>query len=291
MVDIGRALWNEILSDHVMMTAAGLGFYAVFGLLPALAAAAAIWGQVAGFGSLSQSIGSGNDVLPHDLVNVLRQFVTSVPEGFGGGLGLALNLALVVVTSYRAAGGLLTALNIVYDVQESRGRVRRGVAALLVGVCGIVSLFATLALMALPLLLAPYVGNAAAIWLVWLRWPALALTSILGLSLIFRYAPSRGVARWRWIVAAAATATALWVAASLGVSLYAAHIASLGRFYGSLASVAVVLLWFYASAVAILAGAEIDGVLSARAEHRPMSRLKSDLRRRERSGSEGIGSG
>ena len=104
----------------------------------------------------------------------------------------------------------------------------------------------------------------------------------LGVGLLFRYAPSRDRPRWRPIIQAAATATALWIVASAGVSVYAAHVASFGRFYGSLGSVAVVLIWFYASGLAVLAGAEIDAVLTARAHRQPRSRLKSELRRFER---------
>ncbi len=120
-----RALYAETFSDHVLMVGAGLAFYAVFGLLPALAAAAALWGQVGDFASLNQSFQAGKGVLPDQASGLLRQFITDVPEGFGGGIGLLINLGLVVVTSYRAAGGLLTALNIVYDVTETRTRIRR----------------------------------------------------------------------------------------------------------------------------------------------------------------------
>lgn len=282
MADVAQALREEILSDHVLMVAAGLGFYAVLGLLPALAGAAAIWGQFADFASLKHSVASGRSVLPHGLVPLLQQFVTNVPEGFGSGIGLAMNLGLIVLTSYRAADGLLTALNIVYDVTEKRGRLGRAAVALAVGTCGIVLLFTALALMTLPPLLAPDLGTTAAVALLWLRWPVLALVFAVGLSLLFRYAPCRDDVCWRWVLSAATTATVLWTAASAGVSFYAAHIASFGRFYGSLGSVAVVLVWFYASALAVLAGAEIDGVLTARSQGRPRGRFRAELRRFER---------
>jgi uncharacterized BrkB/YihY/UPF0761 family membrane protein len=100
-----------------------------------------------------------------------------------------------------------------------------------------------------------------------------------GLGLLFRYAPGRDRLCWGCIIRAAAAATALWISASAGVSLYVAHVASFGRFYGSLGSVAVVLLWFYASALAVLAGAEIDAALT---HGQPRSRLKSELRRFKR---------
>ena len=280
--DVLQALHKETLSDHVLMVAAGLAFYAAFGLLPALAAAAALWGQVGGFDALKRLMESGNGLLPQGSVQVLQQFVTSVPEQFGDGVGLLVNLAIVVWTSYRAASGLLTALNIVYDVTEKRGRLRRAAVALAVGACGIALLFAALAMTALPLLLAHRFQPQLVAGLRWLRWPALAVVFALSLSLLFRYAPSRDRPRWRWVGRGALAAALLWIAASAGVSFYVAHVASFGRLYGSLGSIAVVLLWFYASALAILAGAEIDAILAARAQGQPPAQLKSDLRRRER---------
>jgi membrane protein len=282
LLEVVRAVLEEIPSDHVLMVAAGLAYHAVFGLLPALAAAAALWGRLGGFGALKRSMESSQGLLPPGAVQLLGQFVTGVPEGFGTGGALLLNLGIVVLTSQRAASGLLTALNIAYDVAERRGRLRRAAVTVVIGLCGIALLFAALALMALPPWLAPHLPSPIVEGLLWLRWPALALAFTLGLGLLFRYAPSRDRLCWGCIIRAAAAATALWIVASAGVSLYAAHVASFGRFYGSLGSVAVVLLWFYASALAVLAGAEIDAALTARAHGRPRSRLKSELRRFER---------
>ena len=280
--DILRTLREEIPSDHVTMVAAGLAFHAVFGLLPALAAAAALWGQISDLGVLKNSADSGNILLPDGSVQLLKQFVDSVPAGLSGGLGLLLNLGIIIYTSQRAASGLLTALNIAYDVTERRGRVRRALVALAIGVCGIALLFIALAVMALPPLFGPQLQSQVVAQLLWLRWPALILVFVLGLGVLFRFAPSRDRICWRCVAWGAAVATVLWIAASLGVSFYVAHAASFGRLYGSLGSVAIVLLWFYASALSILAGAEIDAVLAARAEGRPPSRLPTEIRRRER---------
>ncbi len=277
-----RALREEVLSDHVQMVAAGLTFYAVFGLLPGLAAAAALWAQFGDIGVLQQSVENGSHLIPQGTRSVLEQFVTSVPEGFGVGLGLLLNLGLVVLTCYRAASGLLTALNIVYDITERRGRLRRAVVCLVVGVSGIALLFVALALFALPPALVQrhlQLGRA----LLWLRWPVLALVFTGGLGVLFRFAVSREPGQWWSAAVGAVVATVVWIAASYGVTVYAGFAGSFGQLYGSLGAVVVALLWFYASALAVLAGAEVDAVLADQASGRRPSALKSELRRRERS--------
>ena len=191
------ALYHEILSDHVLMVAGALSYSAAFSALPALAAAAAIWGLFGNLGALKAAADSGRDLLPQGTVPLLEQFVTGIPQGFGRGTVLLLNLGIVMVTSYRAASGLLTALNIVYDVIEHRSRLLRAVVALAVGVCGIILLFAALAVIALPLLVSPDLRPSVGNGLLWLRWPVLALLMTAGLCLVFRYGPSRQAPHWR----------------------------------------------------------------------------------------------
>ena len=87
-----RTLRGELLSDHVQMVAAAMTFYAVFGLLPGLAAAAALWSQFGNIEVLRQSVQTGSDLVPKGTMGVLSQFISSVPEGFGGGTRLAAEL-------------------------------------------------------------------------------------------------------------------------------------------------------------------------------------------------------
>lgn len=244
------------------MVAAGLAYYAVFGLLPAIAAAAAIWDQFGDMGALKHGLQHSGSMLPAATVQLLDEFLTSVPQGFGGGVALLVNLLLVVWIAYRAAGGLLTALNIVYDQKETRSRTRRAAVTLAVGTVGIALLFVVIGLLALAPLLASWLQMETALRLLWLRWPVMIAIFAAGLALLFRYAPNRTPSHLLPLCWGTAVATLLSLAASAGISLYVAHLANFGRLYGSLGSIAVVLLWLYANALALLVGAEVDNALS-----------------------------
>ena len=126
---------------------------------------------------------------------------------------------------------MLTALNIVYDIAERRGRLRRAVVCLVVGVSGIALLFVALALFALPPVLARghvQLGRA----LLWLRWPGLALVFTGGLGVLFRFAVSRDPGQWWSAAIGAVVATVVWIAASYGVTVYAGFAGSFGQLYG-----------------------------------------------------------
>ena len=65
------------------------------------------------------------------------------------------------------------------------------------------------------------------------------------------------------------TSLALWMGLSIGFAYYVEHMAHYTELYGSIATVIVVLLWLFMSAMSLILGAEVSGILSAwRAEHR-----------------------
>ena len=134
---------------------------------------------------------------------------------------------IVIWVAYRGAGGLLTALNIVYDVEETRGLLRRAVLSLAISGGGIALMFVALATLALTLL-----GGGAGPDISWLRWPGMFVLLAAGLWLLFRYAPNRDRAHGRPLAWGTVTASALCMAASAGVSLYRGKPRQFGRLYG-----------------------------------------------------------
>ena len=117
---------------------------------------------------------------------------------------------------------------------------------------------------------------------------------VLGLGLLYRFAPSRREAHWHWISPGSVLAACLWLAASILFSLYVSNFASYDATYGSLGAVAVLMLWFYISALVVIFGAELNAELELQTRHdttsgpaRPMGRawrLRCRPRRRDRAG-------
>lgn len=255
-----RALWRKTLGDHTLMVAAGLSYYALFGLLPALAAAA-IWGWFGDLGALKQALPSNGDLLPKPAVALLDEFITSVPTGFGAGVALLFNLLLVILTAYQAASGLLATLHIVYEVREGRNPLRRALVALGIGVSGIVILFLVLAGLALLPLMRQSGSGAPFIWL---RWPVMVAVLVASFHLLFRHAPNRAKAQAGPLAWGTLVATTLCILSAAGVTFYVRHLGHFGRLYGSLGSIAILLVWLYATSLSLLVGAQVDAVLTAR---------------------------
>jgi membrane protein len=280
-----REFKDEVLSDHTQTAAAALAFHALFGALPALAAAAAIFGLVVDLEALRRPFADDAETfVPEEADRLFVEFVTEVPAGFGFGAALATNLVLALWAAQRGASGLLTALNIVYDEIERRSWWRRELVAITIALGGLVVLVLSLGLIALPLLTGlllgdePEGGLLRALELV--RWPLLLTVLALALGLLYTYGPSREPRSGRWVAAGTMAATLAWAAASYGLSLYVSFAGGFGAFYGSLSGAVVVLMWFYLGSLAVLAGAEINSLRAEKARgHRYPT--KKELRSRE----------
>jgi membrane protein len=86
---------------------------------------------------------------------------------------------------------------------------------------------------------------------------------VLGLAIVYRCAPSRQNAQWRWVSWGSVIAATLWLTSSFLFSLYVRNFGSDGRTYGAPGGVIVLIMWFYLQGFSIVLGAEFN----AEAEH------------------------
>jgi membrane protein len=275
---IVRNVWRESVTDRNMLAAGGLAFFAMFALLPAIAAVGAIYGLLVDKGRIEAQLAQLDDALPSYMVDTLREFVTTVPMGLGLGIGLAVNLLIVLWTVQRSSSGIITALNIVHDVKEDRGRWKREGAALAIAGGSLLFLFLSLFLVAvLPLLGGEGQSPPGALML--LRWPLLALLFFLWLGAIYRIAPAEPPHHFRWISIGSAVALLLWLAASALFSLYVSHFDGFGPYYGSASAAVVLMSWLFITAFVITIGAEVNEQLVEREEVTTKEGLKEKLDR------------
>lgn len=272
-------VWREVTSDRVMMISAGLAFFTVFALVPALAAAGVLFGSLLDEATLKEQFARLSGVLPEGTADLLVGFMTDLPAGLGFGLTLAVNLLVVLWTVQRSASGVITALNVAYDLEENRSRLKREAVALAIALGGLVFLIASLFLIAIAPLLLP-ADEALRPLLNLGRWPLLAALFMLALTLLYRYAPHHDPALRPWFGWGPVIAAVLWLAASALFSIYVGY-AGYGRFYGPVTAVVVLLLWMFISTLAVMVGAEIDAVIAMRDEGRPASAVKEALHKRE----------
>jgi membrane protein len=262
-----------------MLAAGGLAFFAMFALLPAIAAVGAIYGLLVDKSRIEAQLARLDDALPSYVVDMLREFVTAVPAGLGLGLGLAVNLLIVLWTVQRSSSGIITALNIIHDVKEDRGRWRREGAALAIAGGSLFFLFLSLFLVGVLPLLSTTSGEGLVGLLMLLRWPLLALLFFVWLGAIYRIAPAEPPRHFRWISIGSAAALLLWLIASALFSLYVSEFDGFGPYYGSASAAVVLMSWLFITAFVITIGAEVNEQLVEREEVTTREGLKEQLDR------------
>jgi membrane protein len=168
----------------------------------------------------------------------------------------------------KAAGGIVTALNIVYGVEETRSFLKVTLVTLAMTV-GLVLAFivASLGLSVFNFLaqIVPDIGGVVKLAFQAGYWLGTALAISLIIAWTYRFAPDRTRIHWRWMSPGSVFATVVWVATTFAFSYYVRHFGSYNATYGSLAAVIIFLTWLYLTAYIVLFGAELNYVLERRA--------------------------
>ncbi|CAN5490607.1 YihY/virulence factor BrkB family protein [soil metagenome] len=261
--DIVRRTWKEFKDDHVALVAAGITFYALLAFFPGLAAFVSLYGLFAGVNDARHNLDSLAVVLPPDIVKFIGDEMLRVAGARHAGLSTAFigGLALAIWSANGAAKACFLGLNIAYEEEETRGFVRLTATSLAFTVGALVFVVLTLAAVISAPAAAALAGPQAEMLVGLARWPLLAAALAAGVTLLYRYGPSRDPAKWRWVSWGAVAATLLWIAASVAFSLYVARFAHYDRTYGSLGAVIAFMMWTYLSSVILLGGAELNAEL------------------------------
>jgi membrane protein len=267
--DILLRVKNEISNDHVSISAAGVAFYGLLAIFPALAALIGIAGLLLDPATVESQLAQAAAVLPQEAAQILQDQASKVAQNSGGASLAAIGGLLLAL--YSASSGIRTlmeAMNIAYDEEEKRGFLRLYATALLLTLVMIVGVVVALAAMVvLPVLLGAIgLGAVFEALLTYGRWPVLAVLMVLGLAVMYRYGPSRENAQWRWITPGAVVATVLWLIASILFSIYVRNFGSYTETYGTLGGVIILLMWFWLSAFVVLLGAELNSEIEHQTE-------------------------
>jgi len=264
-LDVLLRVRREISADNLSIVAAGIAFYMMLSIFPALVAAVAIYGLVADPSEVATVVANLSGVLPPSAVGLLEDQLHALLQSPSTALGWSavVSVAIALWSASKGAKALLTGVNLAYEETETRTFLQFQGISLLFTVGFIVVVTVSIGLIAvLPTLLERLplgpVETVAAYFGQWLVLLALILGS---LAMVYRFGPAREDARWRWITLGSFVAGGLWIAASGLFSWYASSFARFNQTYGALAGVVVLLLWLHITFFLVLLGAELNAEL------------------------------
>jgi len=268
---LARRLWQRYTRHDVSHQAAALAYFLLFSLFPILILVSRLIGTL----DLSGLLSTLGHILPERVLLLVENYLFYAAEHTGRSL-LWFSVVFSVWFPMRATDCLMHAVRRAYSLAEPkrplvyRFKVLLYTALLLLSISltalvaalsrGVVASIATL--LGLP-------GEFARIWSI-LRFAALGLIVFGALTALYAIAQDHCVFLTE-ILPGAALSTLAWIALSAVYSFYTEFFANYDLVYGALSTVAIVLIWLYLSAVALIMGAELNAALAL------------DVRRKERS--------
>ncbi|MFG6584835.1 YihY/virulence factor BrkB family protein [Sulfitobacter sp. 1A12779] len=265
--DILLRVKDEIAADHVSLVAAGVAFYALLAIFPAVTALMALAGLVMEPAQVTAQLESLTNLIPEEAANIILDQAVAVTGSEETGLGWAflIGLALALYSASKGVGSLMEGLNVAYDEDETRGFVSKliwtlGLTLMLIGVL-LLGLAATLAVPAVVAFLA--LPDWVETLLTYGSWVLLAALTALALAVLYRYGPARDDAEWKWLTPGSIIACILWIVASIGFSIYVSNFGSYNESFGSMAGAIILLMWLWISAFIVLLGAEFNSEMEA----------------------------
>lgn len=263
--DLGKRVWGEIQEDDVFGRAAQLAYYFLLALFPLLLFLTSVIGLVMGSGTgLRHSLFNYlSQILPGDAFKLVDSTMFEVSKESGGGK-VAFGILAALWAASNGMGAVTQALNVAYDVEESRPWWKQRLTAV-----GLTIALSVLIISALILVLyggriiehvAGGYGFGEVFTLTWkvLQWPIAIAFILVAFALIYYLAPDLHDQKWTWVTPGSVIGVCLWLAISFGFRLYLHFFNSYGATYGSLGAVIVLMLWLYLTGAAILIGGEVN---------------------------------
>jgi membrane protein len=286
--DILMRVKEEVGNDRISLVSAGLAYYALFSLVPAISSIVLIYAWVSDPNEITNHISVFSNQLPKEVESI----ITSQLSGLAGrassslGFGAILSLFISLWSASKGSKAIMEAMNIIYEETETRGLIKKTALALgMTLFAAVLSIIAIGVIIVLPTVVAFFnLGGFFQTLTTLGSWIILLGLFSVFLSFAYRYGPNRNQAQWKWVSWGAVVAAVLWAGASLLFTWYVSNFGSFNKTYGSLAAVVILMMWFYISSFVILLGGEINAEIehqtkkdSTKGEPKPMGQRNAQM--------------
>jgi membrane protein len=260
--DVLWRTYQQIDEDRLLAIAAGVVFYGLLAIFPAITALVSCYGLFANPSTISANLQTLALMLPEGSFQIVQDQIARVLAKGNTELGATFlfGLAFAIWSANAGVKALIDALNVVYDEKEKRGFIKLNLISLAFTIGGIAALLLMVgAVVAFPLAL-DRLGLAPESQLIvsLARWPLLFVVLVVALGILYRFGPSRQAPRWEWLSVGTLAAALLWI---IGSSLFSWYLSNFGNYsatYGSLGAAIGLMMWMWMSAIVVLCGAELN---------------------------------
>jgi membrane protein len=260
--DIARRTVARSARNGILLVAAGVTFYGLLAIVPAVAAFITFYGLFFDPGQIDDQVRKVGSILPERAVGIVRDQLDRVAALTRRTLGLTFFTTTVISlwSALAAVRAVIKGLNIAYQEKETRSFLRLNGLALIFTFGAMAVLTVVLAGLAVaPMVLdaiglGPFTTTLAHI----VRWPILVGLVLFAVTVLYRYAPDRERPQWRWITWGSGAVAIGWFVFSLLFTWYVSNIRNYDETHGSLGAIVIFMVWMWLSTAIVLLGAELN---------------------------------
>ena len=256
-------IYHEIQDDRLLALAAGVVFYSLLALFPALAAGVRPMGCSPTPPPSAKHLSLVADIVPAgtprhaaraDQAHRRQERRQAHASAFCSGLGIALWSANAGMKA------IFDALNVIYEEEEKRGFIWLNLVSLIFTICAIAAALLAIGAVVVFPLVSPRFGLSSFDEPIigYLRWPVLFVLMHRRAGGALSLRPEPAPAKWRWLSVGSVFAALAWLAVSSLFSWYLANFANYNATYGSLGAVIGLMMWMWLSTIVVLVGAELN---------------------------------
>lgn len=268
--DVFWRIVDKVSANRISLIAAGVCFYLLLAIFPALGALVSLYGLVADPITISDHLRELSWLLPPGAFDLIADQIRGIVERRTSTLGIAffISLAIALWSAHNGTLAVFDAMNVAYEEKEKRGIIRLNFIALCFTLCAVAAALLMVFLVAvMPLLLTfVWIDYYKEQVVLLMRWPVLSILVIAASITIYRFGPSREPARLRWMTWGAAFAATGWFAMSFAFGFYLNHFANYSATYGTLGALIGFLMWMWLSVIILILGAALNAELEHQTE-------------------------
>lgn len=266
--EVVQVIYADINRDRLFLIAAGVAFYALLSIFPAISALISVYGLFADTKTIVDQMSELAFILPPGAIDIVRGQAEAIASGSGRSLSVLAVVSLLIALWSANAGmkSMFDAMNLIYGEQEKRSFLSLNLQSFFFTLGGLGIFVATVIILLIVPFLLSFVElqDKFSAAFSYLRWPALFVVTALFLTLLNRYGPSRAPQAARWAIWGSVFGAGAWIVVSILFSYYFGHFANYAATYGSLATIAGLMMWLWLSALVVLVGIELNAELEQR---------------------------
>ncbi|MEN3792018.1 YihY/virulence factor BrkB family protein [Fulvimarina sp. MAC3] len=263
--DVALRVKDRFEEHSVTLVAAGITFYILLALFPAITSLVSVYGLVADPATIESQISNLQGIVPSGALDIIQSQLERLTSQTNSSLSIAfaISLLLSIYSSTKGVKALFKAMNIAYEEKEDRGFIKQNLISMAFVIASIIlAILAIATLVVIPAILSLLpIPSEVSVLLAVVPPIVLGLLALAWIAGLFRFGPDRRAPTIKWLTPGAVLTTLGWVIASVAFSFYASNVKNFDATYGSMASIIVFLMWTWIMMIVLLAGAELNAQL------------------------------